>query len=253
MFDQPYSELVAAQDYARTKTGWDLSFIDAHPIGPPLPWDYEALAREALRLARSCVDLGTGGGEVLGRVIEGVHFARLIATEQWAPNARLAYQRLRHSGVRVVRCEAAGGRLPFRAGSFDLVLDRHEALDPRDVDRILQPGGALITQQVTPESWPELHRYFDRAVRFPDHYHEYSETFRSLGYLVELQRHDYEVRFASLSSLVEMLVVAPWSVPNLDVEKDIEALRRLEDDLTRPSGGIVLREGRYLLRAVKPT
>lgn len=252
MPEQPYSELVAAQNYARTRAGWDLDFIDAEHVGPPLPWDYEALAREALQGAKFAVDLGTGGGEVLSRVAKGVQYGRLIATEQWPPNARLAYERLRPLGIATVWCEAEGSRMPFCPASFDLVLDRHEALDPEEVHRVLQPGGTVLTQQCTPDTWPELHRYFDRAARFPDHYRGYADAFRELGYAVEVQRHDFETRFASLSELVQMLIVAPWYVPNLDVEKDIEALRQLESDLSDAGGGIVLREGRYLLRAERP-
>ena len=252
MAEQPYSELIAAQNFARQKTGWDLGFIDAKHVGPPLPWDYEALAREALATAKSAVDLGTGGGEVLARIADGVHFARLTAAEQWPPNARLAYERLRPLGIATVWCEVEATHMPFRSASFDLVLDRHEALDPEEVHRVLQPGGTLLTQQCTPDTWPELHRYFDRAARFPDHYRLYADAFRALGYVVEVQHHDFETRFASLSELVQMLIVAPWYVPDLDVEKDIEALRRMETEVSDAGGGIVLREGRYLLRAVKP-
>ncbi len=250
--EQPYSELIAAQNYARGTTGWDLGFIDAEHIGPPLPWDYEALAKMALRDAKSAVDLGTGGGEVLSRIVQGVPFDRLVATEQWPPNARVAHKRLASLGVPVVWCESEKERLPFRDSVFDLVLDRHEALEPTEVHRILVHGGTLLTQQCTPDTWPELHRYFDRAARFPDHFHEYAEAFRSLGYTVEAEEHHFETRFASLGELVQMLVVAPWYVPDLDVDRDLEVLRQLERDLTRPDGGIFLREGRYLLRATKP-
>lgn len=250
--EQPLSELLAAEGHARKSTGWDLRFIDAQPLGLPISWDYEALAREALQRSRSAVDLGTGGGEVLLRIADGIPFERLLATEQWEPNARLAHGRLAPRGIPLVWCESESTRMPFREGSFDLVLDRHEALDPQEVHRILAPGGTVLTQQCTPDCWPELHRYFDRTARFPDHYHGYAEAFRQLGYAVEAERHDFETRFASLSELVQMLIVAPWYVPELDVQKDLEALRALESELTRPDGGIVLRDGRYLLRAVKP-
>lgn len=250
--EQALSDLLAAEQRARLSTGWDLSSIDARPLGLPIPWDYEALAREALQRSHSTVDLGTGGGEVLLRIAEGIPFERLLATEQWAPNARLAHERLSSRGIPLVWCESESNRMPFRQASFDLVLDRHEALDPQEVHRVLIPGGTLLTQQCTPDCWPELHRYFDRATRFPDHYHGYAQAFRDLGYAVQAERHDFETRFASLSEVVQMLIVAPWYVPELDVRKDLDALRALESELTTPDGGIVLRDGRYLLRAVKP-
>ena len=250
-FQQPLSELLAAEAYARQKLGWDLGFIDSSPLGPEIPWDYEELARKALLASHSAVDLGTGGAEVLLRIVDGISFGRLIATEQWGPNARLAHQRLKKRNIPLVYCANATAPLPFASGAFDLVLDRHEALDPGEVHRVLAPGGRLVTQQCTPDCWPELHRYFDRATRFPDHYDEYADAFRSLGYDVELRRHDFETRFSSLSELVKMLVVAPWYVPGLSVKNDIQPLRALEAELGGP-GGITLREGRYLLQAVKP-
>src|SRR5215212_7032710 len=124
---QPLPELLAAEAQARTSTGWDLSFIGVRQLGAPLPWDYEQLARDALTEARTAVDLGTGGAEVLLRITEGVT-ARVFATEQWGPNARLAHERLLPRAIPVVWCEAEAQRMPFRGASFDLVLDRHEAL-----------------------------------------------------------------------------------------------------------------------------
>jgi SAM-dependent methyltransferase len=248
---RPLSELLAAETEARNSTGWDLSFIGMRQLGAPLPWDYEQLAREALADARTAVDLGTGGAEVLLRITEGTT-ACVIATEQWGPNARLAHERLRPRGIPLVWCEAEARRMPFRDAAFDLVLDRHEALDPAEVDRVLAPGGTVLTQQVTSRTWPELRRYIPRATVFRDHDTEYPAAFRSLGYEVEFQRHDFEVAFPTLPALVHMLVVAPWTISDFAVERDIEALRALESDLSGPQG-IVLADGRYLLRARKPS
>jgi ubiquinone/menaquinone biosynthesis C-methylase UbiE len=249
MPEQPLSELLAAQAWARDFSGWDLSVLDIANLGEPIPWDYEALARDELVRAGSAVDLGTGGGEVLLRIAKGAS-KRVTAAEQWRPNARLAYSRLKQANIDLVWCEAEAMRMPFRDGAFELVLDRHEALTPSEVDRVLAPGGVVLTQQVTPDTWPELKRYFDRATHFPDHFNGYREEFKAMGYAVEQQKHEFTVAFATLAELVKMLTVAPWYVPEFDVERDIEALRALEHDLDGPAG-IELIEGRYLLRGVK--
>lgn len=249
MVEQPLPELLGAEAEAHTSTGWDLAFIGMKQLGAPLPWDYEQLAREALGRASTAVDLGTGGGEVLLRVAEG-ESARLFATEQWGPNARLAHGRLRKHGIPLVWCEAEACRMPFRDRAFDLVLDRHEALDPAEVARVLQPSGTLLTQQVTSRSWPELRRFFPRATVFANHDAEYAAAFRELGFDVELQRHDFEVAFPTLAALVQILVVAPWTIPDFSIERDIEALRAIEREMNGPQG-IVVQDGRYLLRARK--
>jgi hypothetical protein len=72
-----------------------------------------------------------------------------------------------------------------------------------------------------------------------------------MGYRVEVQRHQFRVAFPSLASLVQFLVVAPWTVPEFSVERDLQALRAIERELKTPDG-IVFSDGRYLIRADKP-
>jgi SAM-dependent methyltransferase len=250
MREQPLAELLAAEAAARDFTGWDLSSIGMRELGGPPPWDYEAEARELLGSAHRAVDLGTGGGEVLLR-IAGNSRASVVATEQWGPNARLAHSRLRAHGIPLVWCEAESTRMPFADDAFDLVLDRHEALEPTEVARILAPGGTVLTQQVTSRTMPELHQYIPRATTFPDHDKSYAESFRNMGFAVNFRRYDYRVSFPDLAALVRFLVIAPWTVPEFDLGRDLEALRAIERDLTTDDG-IVFSDGRYILRAVKP-
>lgn len=248
------AELARLQPFverARAFSGWDLGFIGVRLLDDGPPWDYEAIASERIRGARRAIDFGTGGGEVLGRLLAGraPRANSVIATEQWHVNAPLARERLREFGVPVIRCDSE--RPPLRDTSFDLVLSRHEAIEPAEADRILVPGGIVLTQQVTPDVWPELRRFFPRATLFPDHFRGYGGWFRRHGYAVSLERHDYHVAWESLGDLVVHLLVAPWTIPDFEVERDIGALLALEAALTGPEG-IVMTEGRYLLEATKP-
>ena len=72
-----------------------------------------------------------------------------------------------------------------------------------------------------------------------------------MHYEVHLRRHEFQSAFPSLASLVQLLVVAPWTVPGFSVERDIESLLAIERDLTTDDG-IVFSDGRYILQAVKP-
>ena len=59
-----FDELVA-EATAAPFTGWDFSWLDARSTTEDLPWSYaEEVARYAAT-ARTMVDMGTGGGEVL--------------------------------------------------------------------------------------------------------------------------------------------------------------------------------------------
>ena len=244
--------LAALEPYierARTFSGWSHDGLAVHHLDPGPPWDYEALARDASSAAASVLDLGTGGGEVLSRIIAGSG-ARCVATEEWVVNAPVARDRLYPLGVDVVRCDSL--RLPLRAASFDLVLDRHEALDPPEVARVLRAGGQVITQQVGPDNWPELRTFFPRKTHFGDHFDAYQRGFVDAGLVLDDARwHEERVAFADLGDIVYMLLVSPWEVPDFDPVGEVDALLALDEAL-RTDQGIVLTETRYIIRAHLP-
>jgi SAM-dependent methyltransferase len=232
---------------ARGFSGWSFSDVASTPLEPGPPWDYEAIAREHARSAGSILDLGTGGGEVLERIVAGVD-ARVVATEEWKVNAPVARRRLSPLGAEVVNCSSYD--LPFLDDSFDLVLDRHEALIPEETMRVLQAGGWVITQQVIPEHWPELTEFFPHREMFDDHYRIYAEAFEAAGMAVQRARFEHRVSYATLGDVVFMLLIAPWTIPNFDPEREIDALIALED-ACRTDDGIVLTEGYYLITVQK--
>ena len=246
------STLAALRPYierARDFSGWSHDHLAILRLDPAPPWDYEALARAEVSNAERVLDLGTGGGEVLSRVIGGTS-ARCIATEEWVVNAPVARDRLAPMGVDVVRCDSL--RLPLRRATFDLVLDRHEALDPAEVARVLRPGGSVITQQVGPDNWPELRMFFPRKTHFGDHFSAYQRGFIEAGLTIDDARwHEERVAYPELGDVVYLLLVAPWDVPDFDPAAEIDALLALEDAL-RDDRGIVLTETRYLIRAHRP-
>jgi SAM-dependent methyltransferase len=242
------AELRPYADRARTFSGWDHSMVRVKALDGGLPWDYEALARVRASEAGRVIDLGTGGGERYAAIAQGLG-GTFIASEAWGVNARIAYERLRGQGIATVWAESE--RPPFADGAFDLVLSRHEAIVPMEVDRILAPGGRFITQQVMPNHWPELRAHFPRQAIFEPHDETYPAAFRALGYRVSMHTHECEVAFETLGDLVFMLITAPWEIPGFDIEADIDALLAVERDCLAPAG-IVLSEGRYLLEACKP-
>ena len=246
--DSRLRALLAVQERARSFSGWSFDDVRVSFPNGREPWDYVADARALLRRASAVVDLGTGGGERFAEMLEGGCPARLVATEQWHVNAPVARDGLASLGVRVVRADSL--RLPFRDGSFDLVLSRHEAVEPAEVDRVLRPGGTFLTQQVF-ASWQELRQFFPRQAVHPRHEETYRDWFEQAGYALTQRRHRYQAVYASLEDLAVNLLVAPWEIPGLDVEEDFEALLAVERELGT-GAGIPLTECRYLLTAQKP-
>lgn len=137
-------------------SGWDFSWLEGRFVqteGLHGKLDYERHARAAVAKATAVLDLGTGGGELLSRLVPFPPIA--IATEAYPPNVAIASQRLAPLGVKVVctdgGCHDSRGpqqpnrwpqrRLPFADTTFDLVLVSSVSFCPREVYRVLKSGG----------------------------------------------------------------------------------------------------------------
>ncbi len=199
----------------------------------------------------SALDLGTGGGELFAELCKG-HHARAVASEPWDVNAPIAKRRLSPLGVEVLRAQSL--HLPFRDGVFDLVLDRHEEMDPKEVHRVLEPGGSVLTQQVGRNEWNELRQHFPRMQDFGPLFDQYARGFRQAGMTIaRAETRDIRVAYRGLGELVYLLCVSPWTIPDFDpLERDLAPLLRAEDRLTTPDG-LVLTESRFIIEARKPT
>jgi len=262
--EQRWETLARLRPYverARTFSGWfglsPFPDFDVRLLEPGPQWNYESLVREYARGASAVLDLGTGGGEFISDVRDSLP-ERVVATEEWHVNAPVAYRRLAPLGAGVVRCRSM--ELPFQGETFDLVFDRHEELEPAEVGRVLRPGGRAITQQVGPNNWIELGRYFpsatagnrSRMTDFGDIRGQYARGFASAGLTVTRdESHDYKVAYGGLGEMVFMLLVTPWTIPDFDVERDLEALLALEAECSTEDG-LVMTWSRFLLVAEKP-
>ncbi|WP_307367087.1 class I SAM-dependent methyltransferase [Microbacterium sp. W4I4] len=114
------------QVYADTSmVGWDFSRLDGRMSADEPWWDFEDDCRAEMARARVIVDLGTGGGERLLRLLGGddVSDRRIVATEGWEPNVLVAREALSSSGVEVIQYVAeSGAELPFADDSISLVM-----------------------------------------------------------------------------------------------------------------------------------
>ena len=237
---------------ARRMAGWTFDEVRSSRAGPGPSWDYVAKAQELVSGARACLDIGTGGGEAFSTIWDG-HAGLGVATEVWAPNVLVAANRLSPIGVRVI--QASGSNLPFSANSFDVVLNRHEELSPSDVARVLVQGGQVLTQQIGRNEWQEIVPFFPMTSPegSDDLFQRYKTGFEGAGLTVTVaDSHDTPVAYHSLGDVVYMMtVVMPqWRAHDFDLERDLEALLALEQELTGEKG-IVLTESRFVIQAAK--
>jgi SAM-dependent methyltransferase len=242
MTDSLENELNKYAQFAMQLEGWVLEF-QPEELGPGLPWNYEQRARELATGCGMLLDLGTGGGEVLSRILDGSK-CNAFAIEEWHVNAPVAARYLGHS-ANVVR--ACSMRPPFPANKFDIVLSRHEAIDPKEIKRILAPSGRFLTQQVIPDYLHELSATFPDMTRYPNHFREYQDGFIEAGLTIEYA-HEYRqsIRFRELGHLVYNLVAAPWAIPNFSVDSHMEGLLKLDYQI-RNGQELLFTSGNYIM------
>ena len=240
----PY--VTRAQDF----TGWRFDDVVPRQHGPPPPWNYERRASELLAEAEYVLDMGTGGGESFGELCANYN-GHAVATEEWEVNAPVAAERLHRQGIDVVRCRSVV--LPFRDGLFDLVLNRHEELDPREIGRVLVPGGRFLTEQVGRNHWQELREFLPRMRDFGPLFEQYQSGLKLEGLEIsKAMTHDSQVAYRGLGEVVFMLCVTPWTIPQFDpLGADLDTLLDINQEFMTDDG-IVLTESHFLIEARKP-
>lgn len=236
--------------------GWDFSRLGKRLVIQPPPWPFEDIVTGLMRQAEVTLDMGTGGGEWLSSLSRRP--ACTVATESWPPNVPVAAARLRPLGVSVVHDEGAVdnvnqrlrqplGRLAFRDGAFDLVVNRHESFVASEVRRALRPGGCFVTQQADSGS-----RQFHELLGLePLAVEEFGlelavEQFSDAGlHIDETGVGLATTTFADIGALAWYLSVAPWAVPDFSIVRCHDALVNLHGPpISIPSSRFWLRAHR---------
>ena len=239
------------QEEQQTFKGWDFSHLQGRWESDPLPWDYRQIVESHLKSSHRLLDMDTGGGEFLLSL--GHPYPLTTVTEGYEPNLRLCRSTLAPLGITVVE-RLADNILPFAPESFDIVLSRHGAFDPRQVYRVLKSGGYFITQQVGGENNNDLSRKLigDFVPSYPEHTLQNNlKLLRSAGFAVEQARQCYpRLRFFDTGALVYYARIIPWEFPNFSVEGCFENLCRCQQELEQ-TGCIGSTQHRFLLVAQK--
>ncbi len=233
-------------------TGWDFSYLDGRMIEEQAPWSYSTRAAELMRQASSVIDLGTGGGERLLKL--QAHWPKkVVATEDYPPNFKLATERLSPFGVRVVEVPLTDyDPMPFADGEFDLVLNRHSGFNARDVARILAPGGAFLTQQIHGLWAYDLIAAFDAKPQWPEAtLGKYVPQLTGAGLaIVNTQEWSGQLSFTDVGAIVYYLKAVPWFVPGFSVATHSKHLLALQSRL-ESGDGLSFVARKYLIEAHK--
>ena len=249
MADSAQFEGLLAEATSQEFSGWSFPFMDGRWRESPPTWDYRAMLLDRLRRAESLLDMGTGGGELLA----SLPFlpADTSATEGYPPNLPLARRRLEPLGVRV-EPPLPVDRLPFADGRFDLVINRHEAYVPTEVQRVLRPGGRFLTQQVGGRDNIRLNQLLgaEGARQYGDWdlsraVHELEEV----GLRIIDAREEFpETVFADVGAVVYYLKAVPWQIDGFSVDEYREPLLALHQTI-QADGGLLVTSHRFLVEA----
>jgi SAM-dependent methyltransferase len=232
--------------------GWDFSYLDGRMIEDQAPWSYSSRAAELMRQSSAALDLGTGGGERLLRLRE--HWpSKVVVTEDYPPNFRLATDRLAPYGVTVLDVPLTDyDPMPFDDNEFDLVLNRHSGFNSHEVARVLAPGGTFLTQQIHGLWADDLLAAFDAKPQWPDSTLEkYVPRLKSAGMsIINTKNWTGQLAFTDVGAIIYYLKAVPWLVPGFSVESHLNYLIQLQDQL-EAGDALAFTARKYLIEAQK--
>lgn len=232
--------------------GWDFSYLDSRMTAGQEAWSYLERAAELMRRSSPMIDLDTGGGEKLLSLREHLP-TKVVATEDYHPNFKLAYSRLSPLGVEVVKVPVSTIHpMPFADGEFDLILNRHAAFNPLEIARVLADGGTFLTQQVHGMSAFDLQAVFDAKPQWPDSTpQKYVPMLQEAGLTIRnIQEWEGILSFSDVGAIVYYLKAVAWLVPNFKVETHLDSLFALQERLDA-GDGLNFYDSRYIIEASK--
>ena len=228
-------------------SGWDFSHLDGRWEIEPLRWDYKKIIFSALKSTDRLLDMGTGGGEFL---LGLGHPAKLTcATEGYAPNFALCKKKLSPLGIDI-RQIFDDGQIPFDDNSFDIVINRHESFDIKEVRRVLTSGGLFISQQVGGKNNRELSEKLikDFKPKFP--HFDLANTIKRLrynGFDVFLSDEQLSsLKFFDVGAVVYFAKIIEWEFPHFSVEACFDRLLALQKELEQ-KGYVYSAEHRFVV------
>ncbi|PAE17226.1 SAM-dependent methyltransferase [Virgibacillus sp. 7505] len=238
------------EDSVKAFTGWDFSYVEdtGRVQYEPLPWSYGSKARKYLFGAGSALDMGTGGGEFLSKLLPLPEYT--VATESYLPNVPIARNRLSPLGVDVVQIKE-DDQLPFLDESFEVILNKHESYDVSEVWRVVKQNAIFLTQQVGGTDSKELNQLLGAPLN-PD-FENWSrqtavEELEDRFTILESAEAFPSMRFYDIGAVIYYLKAIPWQVPQFTVDAYRDALFEMHLFIEK-NGYLNVRQHRFLLAA----
>ena len=208
-------------------SGWDFSYLKRRLIREHPPWEYNKIAKELTKNSNSVLDMGTGGGELFSTFAPFPQ--KTVAAEGYKPNIPIARKKLEPFGIKVVEVDNVA-KLPFEDEEFDLILNKHDAFNVKEVFRILKKEGIFLTQQVAEDFAEDLIEIFNskRGVTGLNLEKAKKQVIDAGFEVIKEGSWEGKMTFCDVGALVYYLKAVPWTIPGFSVKRDFEILKKLQ-------------------------
>lgn len=229
--------------------GWDFSYLNGRWKEEKLPWNYKNLICKYLNKDNMLLDMGTGGGEFLLSLQHP--YINTSVTEAWESNLILCKETLEPLGI-TVKQTFNDNKLPFKDNTFDIIINRHEDYDVKEVKRILKENGIFITQQVGWKNNEKLSKFLipDFKSQYPDfELNKEVNKFKNLNFSILYGNEFFPyLKFFDVGAIVYFVNIIKWEFPNFSVKRCFNQLCELEEELEE-NGYIESLEHRFIIVA----
>ncbi|MGO1470092.1 MAG: class I SAM-dependent methyltransferase [Tissierella sp.] len=234
-----------------TFKGWDFSHIDDRYDSEELPWVYKEIILNHLKPSDKLLDMGTGGGEFLLTLNHTYELTSV--TEAYPPNVELCKKELSPMGIEVKQV-IEDSNIPYSNDKFDIVINKHESFDVKEVKRILKKDGFFITQQVGGKNNNDLSSKLIDNLEIKDSKHNLENNIKLLkeaGFEI-LYTNEYfpKNKFYDIGALVYFAKIIEWEFPNFSVDSCFDSLCKLQKEL-EDKGYVTGTEHRFIIVAKK--
>ena len=221
------------------RQGWDFSRMTV--LRQPVPWDYRDVVVRYLRPSDSVLDIGTGGGELLGRLAPS--FGHGLGIDIDPGMIRLAQA---NSTANNLSFRVSSDRLEAIPEAFDVIIDRHASFSLDAVASHLKPAGYFVTQQVGERNMACVKAALGQPIGPPT---IQREAFTGTGLrLLAFLEYDVEYVVRDIESLVYWLHALDCAHADLDGAAALASAQALNRVLAGnvDERGFVTNEHRYL-------
>lgn len=231
--------------------GWDFSQVRV--VEEDSRIDYSKVVGSRLEKTKILLDMGTGGGKKL--LVFASKVKEAIATDIDQRMIKTAAENLDKTNlnnVHLVVCDSEN--LPIAGVSIDVVINRHSPFNAEEVSRILKPGGAFVTQQVSEGDKSNFKAVFGRrqsfGVKSGTLKKRYLKALRQAGIQVIEEKTVNTIEYyQSMDDVIFLLANTPI-IPNFDFEKEQSKLEDIEQRF-RTERGIRTNSERFLIVGIK--